>query len=155
MQDCGNIQPAPTGPRETDKTNCAGCLRGGRTARSWCCGRSGVILTNCLLTWHLTWTNETFVLRDRHMCMVMRGVQKINAKTVTSAMLGGFRDDPKTREEFLTFVRTPWPRLTASNSSFPSSQNTTPSKSLPTDITTAVTTAICCPFPTTAALKDV
>lgn len=41
------------------------------------------------------------------MCMVMRGVQKINAKTVTSAMLGGFRDDPKTREEFLTFVRTP------------------------------------------------
>ena len=38
--------------------------------------------------------------------MVMRGVQKINSKTVTSAMLGNFRDDPKTREEFLTFVRT-------------------------------------------------
>lgn len=44
--------------------------------------------------------------RYRHMCMVMRGVQKINSKTVTSAMLGNFRDDPKTREEFLTFVRT-------------------------------------------------
>ena len=40
------------------------------------------------------------------MCMVMRGIQKISSKTVTSAMLGNFRDDPKTREEFLTFVRT-------------------------------------------------
>lgn len=47
------------------------------------------------------------VVEATHMCMVMRGVQKINAKTVTSAMLGGFRDDSKTREEFLTFVRTP------------------------------------------------
>ncbi|XP_043221990.1 GTP cyclohydrolase 1-like [Amphibalanus amphitrite] len=40
-----------------------------------------------------------------HMCMVMRGVQKINAKTVTSCMLGVFRDDPKTREEYLALMR--------------------------------------------------
>ena len=38
------------------------------------------------------------------MCMVMRGVQKINATTTTSCMLGVFRDDPKTREEFLNLI---------------------------------------------------
>ncbi|XP_049443834.1 GTP cyclohydrolase 1-like [Epinephelus fuscoguttatus] len=36
-----------------------------------------------------------------HMCMVMRGVQKMNASTVTSVMLGGFNEDPKIRREFL------------------------------------------------------
>ncbi|KAL7735197.1 hypothetical protein ACLKA6_014911 [Drosophila palustris] len=44
------------------------------------------------------------VVEGVHMCMVMRGVQKINSKTVTSTMLGVFRDDPKTREEFLNLV---------------------------------------------------
>ncbi|KAJ1654880.1 hypothetical protein IWQ61_005266 [Dispira simplex] len=46
------------------------------------------------------------VMEASHLCMVMRGVQKPSSRTITSFMLGRFRDDPKTREEFLTFVRT-------------------------------------------------
>jgi GTP cyclohydrolase I len=37
--------------------------------------------------------------------MVMRGVQKLNATTTTSCMLGVFREDPKTREEFLRLIK--------------------------------------------------
>merc|ERR1712025_1511880 len=45
------------------------------------------------------------VVRATHMCMVMRGVQKINSKTITSYMLGELRDNPKTRSEFLSFLK--------------------------------------------------
>jgi GTP cyclohydrolase I len=41
------------------------------------------------------------ILEAYHLCMMMRGVEKQNSKTVTSAMRGVFLDDLKTREEFL------------------------------------------------------
>jgi GTP cyclohydrolase I len=44
------------------------------------------------------------VIEAYHLCMMMRGVEKQNSKTVTSALRGAFRDDAKTREEFLRLV---------------------------------------------------
>ena len=41
------------------------------------------------------------VVEAFHLCMMMRGVEKQNSKTITSALLGSFRDDAKTRDEFL------------------------------------------------------
>jgi GTP cyclohydrolase I len=44
------------------------------------------------------------VIEARHLCMVMRGVEKQNSETVTSAMLGSFRENQQTREEFLSLI---------------------------------------------------
>jgi GTP cyclohydrolase I len=44
------------------------------------------------------------IMEAQHLCTMMRGVQKQNAKMVTSSMLGTFRADPKTRMEFLSLV---------------------------------------------------
>jgi len=44
------------------------------------------------------------VIEAYHLCMMMRGVEKQNSKTVTSALRGAFRDDGKTRDEFLRLV---------------------------------------------------
>ena len=45
------------------------------------------------------------VLEAQHLCMMMRGVQKQESATVTSAMLGAFKTQSQTRTEFLTLVR--------------------------------------------------
>ncbi len=45
------------------------------------------------------------VLEASHFCMVMRGVQKQNSKTVTSSMLGAFREDSRSRSEFMELIR--------------------------------------------------
>ncbi len=44
------------------------------------------------------------IMEARHLCMVMRGVEKQNSLAVTSAMLGAFRDNKQTRDEFLALV---------------------------------------------------
>lgn len=45
------------------------------------------------------------VVEGAHMCSMMRGVKKENARMVTSAMLGNFKDNPKTRNEFMEHLR--------------------------------------------------
>ena len=45
------------------------------------------------------------VLEGSHLCMMMRGVQKQNSQTVTSAMRGTFKDDPRTRAEFFELIK--------------------------------------------------
>ena len=45
------------------------------------------------------------VIEARHLCMMMRGVEKQHSAAVTSAMLGAFRNSQRTREEFLSLIR--------------------------------------------------
>jgi GTP cyclohydrolase I len=45
------------------------------------------------------------VIEARHLCMEMRGVEKPGSQTLTSCMLGAFRDDQRTRTEFLELIR--------------------------------------------------
>jgi len=45
------------------------------------------------------------VIKAKHLCMMMRGVEKQNSEMVTSAVLGTFRSDEKVRGEFLSLVR--------------------------------------------------
>jgi GTP cyclohydrolase IA len=45
------------------------------------------------------------VVEARHLCVMMRGVEKQHSSAVTSHMLGSFRNSDKTREEFLSLIR--------------------------------------------------
>ena len=49
------------------------------------------------------------VIHARHMCMEMRGVQKINSTTVSSALRGLFKSDERTRNEFYSLINSPTP----------------------------------------------
>ncbi len=49
------------------------------------------------------------VVHARHMCMEMRGVQKINSTTVSSALRGLFKSDERTRSEFYNLINSPTP----------------------------------------------
>jgi GTP cyclohydrolase I len=64
-------------------------------------------LTTQIATWlqqQLEPKGVGVVLEAEHLCMSMRGVQKQRAKTVTSALHGIVRDDPRTRDEFLSLT---------------------------------------------------
>jgi len=64
-------------------------------------------LTTQVADWleeHLEPKGVGVVLEAEHTCMSLRGVQKLGAKTVTSAMRGLLRDDPRTRQEFLALT---------------------------------------------------
>ena len=50
------------------------------------------------------------VLEGQHLCMAMRGVQKQNSSTITTSMLGVFREDSKTRQEFMESIQQPFNR---------------------------------------------
>jgi GTP cyclohydrolase I len=54
------------------------------------------------------------VCEGTHLCMAMRGVEKQNSYTVTSAMLGAFRDNARTRMEFLELLKLRSPAMSAS-----------------------------------------
>jgi GTP cyclohydrolase I len=49
-------------------------------------------------------TGVGVVIEAFHLCMMMRGVEKQNSRTITSALRGSFRNDAKTREEFLALA---------------------------------------------------
>jgi GTP cyclohydrolase I len=64
-------------------------------------------LTTQVASWlddHLRPKGVGVVLEAEHLCMSLRGVQKPGARTVTSALHGLVRDDPRTREEFLALT---------------------------------------------------
>jgi GTP cyclohydrolase I len=64
-------------------------------------------MTKQVATWldaHLRPHGVGVVLRAEHTCMTLRGVQARGSSTVTSALLGKLRDDPRSRSEFLSFA---------------------------------------------------
>jgi len=53
---------------------------------------------------HLEPRGVAVVVEARHLCMAMRGVEKQHSNTVTSAMLGEFRENGRARAEFLALI---------------------------------------------------
>lgn len=54
---------------------------------------------------HLQPLGVMVVIEAEHTCMTLRGVKKSGAKTITSAVLGGFRKDPRTRAEAMSLIK--------------------------------------------------
>lgn len=113
--------------RAFNQTDCSGHFWGVGTSWSGCCYRGqvrNVLASNVLPRQKGNLFNNVFdqnpaclylytnwillLLHFSHMCMVMRGVQKMNASTITDVMLGKFHDDANTRREFLSFILRQW-----------------------------------------------
>lgn len=60
-------------------------------------------IADCLME-HLKPKGAAVVMEAIHLCMTMRGVQKKDSFAVTSSMLGRFRNDPRSRSEFLSLI---------------------------------------------------
>ena len=65
--------------------------------------RLTVQIAQCLMS-HLSPFGVGVVCEATHLCMSMRGVQKVSSFTTTSAMEGNFKSDARTRQEFLTLI---------------------------------------------------
>lgn len=63
-------------------------------------------IADCLMQ-HLRPWGVGVVCEAMHLCMAMRGVQKVSSYTTTSAMEGGFKSDARTRQEFLHLIGLP------------------------------------------------
>ena len=61
-------------------------------------------ISECLMS-ELGAQGVAVVMQGHHLCMMMRGVEKQSSSTITSAMLGRFKDDPMTRQELLALLR--------------------------------------------------
>lgn len=106
----------PCSARATYKTNCR-CAYGGPEADRLRRHRRGQVSdkrvsrrTGLGREHHWALLSEknphhpSIIIPPRHMCMHMRGVEKTASSTTTSTMLGTFRMDPRTRDEFLRLV---------------------------------------------------
>ena len=60
-------------------------------------------IANCILE-HTNAAGAAVIIEAKHMCMMMRGVEKQNSAMTTSCMLGAFRNSASTRNEFLSLV---------------------------------------------------
>ena len=81
----------------------------GTPARTW-----GIVTFHGITDHHLEAIEDVLqpmgvgvVIEAYHLCMMMRGVEKQNSKTLTSALRGNFRDDAMTRDEFLRLAHGP------------------------------------------------
>ncbi|HEY5262581.1 MAG TPA: GTP cyclohydrolase I [Solirubrobacteraceae bacterium] len=80
-------------------------LNHGPVRRPYSKGTTPLVINDRALWWKASCQQPVLdLLEAEHMCMSLRGVQKFGARTITSALHGLVRDDPRTRQEFLALT---------------------------------------------------